>query len=228
MIAPLYIHLAESTVFALAMAAAALCMRRCSAAARYAIWLSGAVKFAVPAALFTHLGASLESQLSPHYSSLVHNATLQGVIYPKFSAPLPDSEYHWLVPVVIVLWLSGLVALFGAWIRRSIGAARNLEDAGAAERSVLAALQQRAGIRRAVRLRYSAPGKCELGVWGIRKPTIRIPRGISSKLTLAEFEAVLLHELGACSPFGTMLPLCLSIRSKKQRDEGGHWTKAHN
>jgi beta-lactamase regulating signal transducer with metallopeptidase domain len=194
MIAPLYIHLAESTFFALAMAAAAFCMRRCSAAARYAVWFCGAVKFAVPAALFAQLGASLENLLPTRYSSLVHNATLPG-IYPKFSAPSAGAEYRWLVPVVIGVWLSGVAILLGTWIRHSISAARSLEEADAAERSVLAELRQRTGLRQAVQLRYSARGKCELGLWGIWRPAIRIPRGFSSELTPAEFETVLLHEL---------------------------------
>jgi len=194
LIIPLCGHLAESTIFATVMAMVAFWMRGRSAAARYIVWFGGAAKFAVPAALFAQLGVSLEMFLPVRYSSLIQQANLSSGVYPQFSVAA-DPSHQWLVPVVLTVWLAGLVAMFSLWVRRSRAQPHSLEDAGPSEQSVLAKLRQRAGVRKAVKLRYSSPGRCELGLWGIRRPTIRIPRGLSSQLTPTEFEAVLLHEL---------------------------------
>jgi bla regulator protein blaR1 len=195
MTTPIRMHLLESTAFAILIAFLAFGMRKQTASARYAIWFAAVAKFGIPAALFSGLGIFLESWLPAHYSSLLQSANLPGGFYPGFSvrAISASPSHYW--PMLMVTWLGSLVAMFSIWIYRSFEFGQGLTDASAAEYRVLERMRQHLRIRRGVRLEYSTPGRYEFGLWGIRHPTIRIPKGLSSQLTPVEFEAVLAHEL---------------------------------
>jgi beta-lactamase regulating signal transducer with metallopeptidase domain len=182
-------------VFAILIATLALCMRRRSAATRFAIWFIAIAKFVVPSVLLSNLGVSLGYLLPSHASFLAGNINLYTVPSIPVGVTFAGDPYRWLMVLILIAWLSGFITVFALWIYRSIPIRREFEGVSVIELANLDQMRRRLGIRRAVGLKYSSPDRHELGLWGILHPTIRIPKGFSSQLTAAEFEAVLLHEL---------------------------------
>src|SRR5439155_1942616 len=83
MIGELARHILESTVLAAAVSLLPLLMTKRSAAARHAVWLIAASKFAVPAALFAAIGSQIRT--------LVHAPFVQVTVSPTFSGLVPSS-----------------------------------------------------------------------------------------------------------------------------------------
>ena len=191
-------HLIESSVFACAIAIIALFMRNASAAARYVLWFCAVAKFALPLVLLARLGVIFQSLFPVKFFALASSANLSGTHYlpPNASnVSSGDGLPHWLLLLIAVAWLSGSTIIFALWIRQSIRFRQPLEIPAEAECGVLDPLRQRLGIQRVIGLRYSPSNRNEVGLWGFFHPTVRIPKGLSTQLTPAEFEAVLLHEL---------------------------------
>jgi len=176
-------HLWQSTVFAVGAGMLALAFRRNRAQVRYWLWLSASVKFLVPFALLTSLGslaprpAVVEERIAPPAVAIriVQLAERLSEAPPLAS---PRSEVPWLP----FAWSCGFA---GVAMLRLRGWARVREAVRASMPVNLAA---------AVEVR-SASGLLEPGVVGIFRPILLLPDGIAEKLTPAQLEAVLAHEL---------------------------------
>jgi beta-lactamase regulating signal transducer with metallopeptidase domain len=194
MIAFLEVHLLESTAFAIVACLLAFCLRKRSATARHTVWLIAAVKFAVPAALFSACGAYVHGLLPSPRPLVAISASLSRLL-PAQSAPSPAAEVFagfWIL--LGFLWFSGTLVMLAVWFKRlptSIEVSSRVLDS---EIESLSRMQQRLGYRRAVRLQ-SSQSRREPVLSGIWRPTITLPHGLSAKLTPAELDAVMLHEL---------------------------------
>jgi beta-lactamase regulating signal transducer with metallopeptidase domain len=194
MISFLELHLLESTAFAILVCLLALCLRKRSAAARHSVWLIAATKFAVPAALFSAVGAYVHGFFPLPQPLVVISASLSKLL-PAQSAPTPIADAlagFWLL--LGFIWFSGSFMMLAVWFRQlpsSFEASKKVLDS---EKVSLFRMQQCLGYRRTVRLQ-SSESKREPVLSGIWHPTITVPHGLSTKLTPTELDSVMLHEL---------------------------------
>jgi bla regulator protein blaR1 len=187
-------HLLESTAFAMIVALLPGLMRKRGAAARHTIWLIAALKFAVPAALFSTAGAHLCALFPTRPSLFVALPVFASfVATPGVTASNAGSLREVWVAITLI-WLVGIGGLLTVWTRRLLTPVGALAPVLDTDREALVRLGRRIGLRRAVDLRYSK-AKIEPGLCGIWRPTITISQGLRGQLTPAELEAVLLHEL---------------------------------
>jgi uncharacterized protein (TIGR03435 family) len=108
----------------------------------------------------------------------------------------------WVAPVIPlvcgVVWLAGFVAVLAVWgmrwrqVARAMRASSLLRDGR--EVGVLRRTESAAGLRRPIELRAAA-GSMEPGVFGILRPVLAWPAGISARLDDAHLEAVMAHEV---------------------------------
>ncbi len=186
MIPELANHIWQSTLFACAMGLLSLTLRRNSAAVRHGLWVAASVKFLVPFSLLTGLGSQVEWRKAP----VVPQARLDMV--EQIGEPLailasparllderPSSRFP---AVLFSLWLCGFAASCLAWRRRW--------------------RQAHAAWRAASPLPLDLPipallssARLEPGVFGVFRPFLLLPEGLSEHLSPAQFEAIVAHEL---------------------------------
>lgn len=217
-------HLWQATLFSLLALAAATSLRRAPALTRYFVWLVALVKFALPSALLFFLAAqagfdlpalplretlpdSRAAAVSPLLSPV--NQTSPGLFAADAGAPgggtsgVAASRYSRaaggsLYSVITCVWLAGCFVLAACWLRRSralsASLAKGREMFVGREEAALRRVQGRLGLRREVRLLVT-PAVSEPGVWGVLRPVVALPEGVSERLDDAELEAVFMHEL---------------------------------
>jgi len=212
MIALLLNHLWQSSLFAAGAGLIALALKGNGANVRFWLWFAASVKFLVPFALLTTLGAYVLTPalkpLAPVVQPLAASTvTFMQPLAQPFSAP-PTTPVTtrtsrptppaWRAPphgterpaplhlgwgfAFLALWAAGFTALALRWFVRW----RRIE--------VL--------VREAVEVPLAAPvavkssaSRLEPGLFGILDPVILLPRGIERQLSPAELRAVLAHEL---------------------------------
>jgi bla regulator protein blaR1 len=201
-------HLWQSTLFAAVAAMLTLALRKNQARVRYRLWLAASVKFLIPFSLLISLGGHLarpRSSVSAQnglYSvaeelSQPFTRTAAAVVVPAARAPRAD-----LLPllrgVLMIVWLSGFVAALGLWWWRWKRFSAAMRDAvpipQGREVDALRRLEQIAGVRRPIRLLLSQ-GSVEPGIFGIVRPALVWPDGISQHLTDAHLQAIIAHEV---------------------------------
>lgn len=189
-------HLVESTLLAGALALLTLAFRANRAQVRFWLWLSASLKFLIPFALLSIAGS--------HIRAWAPASSLEGIgaAIPTF-ADAAESFRHsspgtsWgsasaagarsidrttLYRIMAVVWLSGVVWValvrFRGWrrIRLLMRASVSMD--------IAAPIEVRA-----------SPGLMEPGVAGWIRPLLLLPQGISERLTPAEMNAIVAHEL---------------------------------
>lgn len=185
MIASLLDHIWQSTLFAAGIFLLTLLFRRNGAALRFRLWFAASLKFLLPFAGLAMLGEYL-SRLVP--------ATLPSAILAiqpaaeRISAPARSlASQHgnaWnLAPLLLGLWLLGLVAVLGlqavrwARLRRVTAAAQALALPGKAPVAVKA-----------------SASLLETGLVGIWNPVVLLPQGLMGLLSVPERDSILAHE----------------------------------
>jgi beta-lactamase regulating signal transducer with metallopeptidase domain len=188
-LSPVANHLWQSTLFAIAVWLLTLALRKNHAAVRYGLWTAASVKFLIPFSLLVSIGSHLGWRTAaatviaqPQWSSVVEDigrpfatsAPALQAIAPPVSNPLPA--------ILFAVWLCGFAVSIVLWFRcwRQIRAARK------------GAIPLALGLPIPVR---SSPTLMEPGVFGIRKPVLLLPQGITDRLTPAQLDAVLAHEM---------------------------------
>jgi bla regulator protein BlaR1 len=201
-------HLWQSTVFAVAIGALTLSLRNNHARARYWLWLAASLKFLIPfswleaagARLAWVRGASAGGGLSVVIEEVSRPFAGQGI--PKAAvgaAAMHSSFLHWgLPPILVGIWFCGFLAVIAVWCvrwRRIAVAIRESERSSEGrEVETLRRLEAALGIRPRVEMRISRT-MLEPGVFGIVRPKLIWPRGISECLDDGHLQAVLSHEL---------------------------------
>jgi len=186
---PLANHLWQSTLFAIAVAGLAVAFRKNRAAVRHSLWLAASLKFLIPFSLFVGLGGQFHGRLSSPASTL-H----MPVVFEEFNEPfvaqslptapiaVPQAKPDRLPIALVSLWLVGLGVCVLGWVnqwrrvRRLIRAASPL-DLGLAIPVV------------------SSHERIEPGVFGILRPVLILPNGISEQLSPMQFQTIIAHEL---------------------------------
>lgn len=180
-------HIWQSTIFGVVAGLVSLTLRRNRAQIRYWIWFAASVKFLVPFALLMNLGSHL--QWAPAKTIRAAPAVAFEMVqiaepFPEALTPIPSARatHDWMPATVLGVWVCGFLCIavtrFREWlrIRGAVRASAPIENSAPVE------------IR-------SAPGLLEPGVVGVFRPVLLLPDGIAERLTPAQLEAVMAHEL---------------------------------
>lgn len=176
-------HLWQSTLFAGGAGLLALWLRRHPARLRFRLWFAASLKFLMPFAALSVLGQDL-SRLFP--ASMPRLVLEIRPAAERLSAPAQAlAAQHAgldLGPLLAGVWLAGFAAVLGVRLVRW--------------------LRLRAVMRQARDLKVPAPvdvkasaSLLEPGLVGIFRPVVLLPEGLMARLSRAERDAILAHEL---------------------------------
>jgi bla regulator protein blaR1 len=202
-------HLWQSTLVALIAALLTLTLRKHHARARYWLWLAASLKFLVPFSLLVELGRHLSwtrhpaESVSPGFYFAIDQIG-QPFSQPAVrvsSAPNPSivssSLTHFLA-FAAVLWLCGFLAVVllwtVRWFRISFAMKSTIPLDDGREVQTLRRVERIGGLRNPIPLLLSR-ASLEPGIFGIARPTLIWPDGISKRLDEAHLEAILAHEV---------------------------------
>jgi TonB family protein len=206
-------HIWQTTLLAGLAGLAVVWLKRAPARARYAVWLMVFAKLLLPSTALLFVaqfwGGKLARLLTktelPTASLTIIFENTQSLgefaapfVTVEFAAHATHTSHNELYCLLTAVWLLGIGFLLVGWLyqrRRfvqtlqigwSITAGREFES--------LQRLRKRLSCTREVGL-VLAPNFAEPGVGGIWRPIIVLPTGMAERLTDAELDAVLLHEL---------------------------------
>ena len=199
-------HLWQSTLFAAAAALLTLALRKNSARVRYAIWLVASLKFLVPFSLLVAVGSLFSWRHVPvSTTSGMYMVEVVGQPFTKpltvntvVPAPIASGSVTQLLPLLLCVWLIGVVAVLCVWIVRWWRVANSLRKARplteGREYSTLRRLEERHPAPAPVKLMLSE-FSLEPGIFGIVRPTLLWPRSVSDHLDDTHLESIIAHEL---------------------------------
>jgi uncharacterized protein (TIGR03435 family) len=201
-------HLWQSTLFVVLAAMLAFVLRRDQARVRYWVWLTASVKFLIPFSLLIALGSHLaKPRASAPVQAIVSSAMdisqpFAGLEFPDVYQAAPSratvSLFHLLPTVVVVVWLAGIgVVLFQwviGWVRISRMVRKAVPIGEGPEVDALRHMEASMGVRRPIGLVLSRDWM-EPGIFGIVRPVLIWPAGISQHLDDRHVEAILAHEI---------------------------------
>jgi bla regulator protein BlaR1 len=192
---PLANHLWQSTLFAAVAGLLTLLLRKNRAQTRYWLWLAASVKFLVPFSILVGMGSHFGQHTAPEMAMTQSglSSVIEQVSQP-FAVPVPlltmptaiqTSSASWIPAILYAVWAIGFVTLVASWWLRW--------------RSLHAALRTASPLHlpnMEVTIEVmTSPAFAEPGVFGIRRPVLLLPAGITNSLTPPQLEAILAHEL---------------------------------
>lgn len=201
-------HLWQSTLFACAAALLTLAFRNNHARTRYGLWLAASLKFLVPFSLLSNVGTYLASLRPRTATPMVLSSAFQQFGQPFGDRIIPQGSraaiaatspgpIHFL-PALLIVWLCGFLAVAFVWfvrwhrIRVSIRGVAPLRQGR--ELELLRQLERRHNMPKPIDIRLS-PNSLEPGIFGIARPILVWPQGISDRLGDAHLDTILAHEL---------------------------------
>ncbi len=199
-------HLWQSTLFAAAAALLTLLFRKNNARVRYALWLTASIKFIVPFSLFIAIGNSIDISLRQTAAipepaiNIVENISLpfDTTYISKVPISAMPERNNLVLNIVLIAWLVGCLSVLffylarGKRVRKSVRDSEPLTQGRAFE--ALQQIERINGRRRLIRLAFSS-SSMEPGVFGIFRPVLLLPLGMPERLSDAELESILAHEL---------------------------------
>ena len=203
-------HLWQSTLFAVVAALLTLLLRKHGARTRHWLWLAASLKFLVPFSLLVKLGsylswphASVQSSTPALYSAIEDisqpftegsaNVNLARPVHSIVSSGLPH-----ISEIVAAIWLAGFLAVLILWTLRWFritSATRKAEPLShGREVFALRRIERIFGLRIPIGFLQSR-ASLEPGIFGILRPVLIWPEGISRHLNDSQLESVLAHEV---------------------------------
>ena len=202
-------HVWQSTLFAIVAGLLTLLLRNNHARTRYWLWLTASIKFLIPFSLLAGLGS--------HIAWWRNSAGANSRVYfavDQFSQPFSPSRLSLisqappsthpaalldLLPTLLaVAWLCGIAVVVLAWYMRWRRISAVMRKAAplreGREVEGLRRLERAAGISRQIEMRLSQTA-LEPGIFGIMRPILVWPHGISAPLSDAHLDSILAHEL---------------------------------
>lgn len=180
MITLVFNHLWQSTLCLVVAAAALRWLGITSAAWRYGVWFAASVKFLVPFPALTMLGGWLSAQRAAPPPPFELTAAVQRFAEPVTGAAWP----FWLAVVLAAAWSAGFVVVLGRWLRHAAALRGRLDTAASAELDLPPGIAQR-----------TVPHAVEPGIVGVLRPVLLLPEGIETRVSRAELDAIVAHEL---------------------------------
>jgi bla regulator protein BlaR1 len=166
-------------------------------AVRHRLWLAGSIKFLIPFSALVSLGARIPMSTSavtvPSQVTAAVNTISEpfaaSYLTPAYSVPAepiassPPQQSR--IPAILVsIWLFGFVGSLFWWSLRWRQIRRALQEGKALA----------LGIPR-LPVRLIENGKMEPGVFGVFRPVLLLPKGITERLSADELQSVIAHEL---------------------------------
>ena len=187
-LSPLANHLWQSSLCAAVAWLLALTLRKNRAAVRYSIWLAASAKFLIPFTLLVGAGGQLGWRAAPAIAQPQFSFVMDEIGRPFASSPpaarlAGEPSPSDVFPAVLLgVWLCGFTIALVRWFRlwRRIRAIRR----AATPLSLNLPIEV-----------LSSSARLEPGVFGIRKPVLLLPEGITERLTPLQLKAVFEHEL---------------------------------
>lgn len=176
-------HLWQSTLFAVLVGVLCHWLRNDAAHIRYWLWWSASVKFLVPFALLTSIAAWLADTASVVLVPEAWTSTMTVVARPfaaEAGAWSPGA-------VLLAVWAAGSLVALGSWVVRAARLRRVLTRAER-DPSPLVDGRRRIGVLR-------TEARVEPGIVGLLQTRLLLPARLEARLTRAQLEAVLAHEL---------------------------------
>jgi bla regulator protein blaR1 len=206
--AALFNHLWQSTCVVLVAWLLSRALRSNPARVRYAIWMLASVKFLVPFALLANLGSRWARPVAGRaIGSVLYTAVdeisrpfqqAQSTLAPPVVSSHPADVFAWLPFVLVAAWLCGIFLALGVWLVRWRRVVRIADSAlpvyEGRETDALRRAEHHAGIRKPIPLRVTSLA-IEPGIFGIFRPVLLWPAGISGQLSDAQIEAIAAHEV---------------------------------
>src|SRR6266480_3014851 len=202
-------HLWQSTLFAVVAGLLTLILRNNHARARYWLWLAASMKFLIPFSLLVTIGSHLPWSHGSAGTKAGLYLAMEEVSQP-FSQPamtvisratpstISPSVIHLLPGLLAAAWLVGFLVVLLVWyVRwRQISAAvrQALPLREGREVVALRRLERVGEMPQRIEVRLSRAA-LEPGIFGISRPVLLWPEGISGRLEDAHLEAILAHEL---------------------------------
>ena len=180
-------HLWQSTLFAGLAGLLTLALRNNRAQARYAVWLAASVKFLIPFSLLASIGSHWEWPVKPAVVQTGFSAVVEQVSEP-FPAEAPTvagsvrTKESVLPRLLWLAWACGFVMIVMFWSRRW----RRIYAA------IRSAPPKDLGLSIPVK---SCHTLLEPGVFGVFRPVLLLPEGITERLTAEQLDAILAHEM---------------------------------
>jgi bla regulator protein BlaR1 len=202
-------HLWQSTLFAAAAGLLTLTVRKNHARIRFWLWLAASVKFLIPFSLLVNLG----SHLAGSHAAAKANAGLyfameevsqpftrpaMSLIYPVAPSTVSVSLLQLIPAILAAIWLCGFAVVLCVWCARwrrislALRTAQPLLEGREIE--ALRRLECIAGMRKPIAM-VSSRASMEPGIFGIARPVLIWPEGISEHLEEAHLEPIVAHEL---------------------------------
>jgi beta-lactamase regulating signal transducer with metallopeptidase domain len=187
---PIANHLWQSTLFAGVAGLLTLALRKNPARVRNWVWLVASCKFLIPFSVLMSLGGYIGWRTEiPVATQASFSIALDQVSQPfpvhvipaRVSATMPPIQNP-LPAILFGIWACGLAGIACSWwVRwRRIRAAVRAGSPVKLDLPIMA---------------ISSPTLLEPGVFGVFRPTLLLPEGITKHLTPAQLKAVIAHEL---------------------------------
>lgn len=202
-------HLWQSSIFVLLAAMLAFALRKNQARIRYGVWLAASVKFLIPFTLLMTFGSHLaKPRTNTPTQTAVYSAVedfsqpfaeQETLVVPQAQpSPSPINPLRWLPPTIVTIWLGGVVVVLliwaTSWFRVSLMMRGAVALREGREVAALRRMEARLGLDRAIRLVLSR-NWMEPGIFGILRPVLIWPEGISQHLDERHIDAILAHEI---------------------------------
>jgi uncharacterized protein (TIGR03435 family) len=187
-LSPLANHLWQSTLCALVAWLLTLTLRKNRASVRYWLWLAASAKFLIPFSILAAAGSQLGWRAAPTAAQSQLSFAIDEIGRPfALSVPVPRlapaiQAPHLIAGILSGVWLCGLLVVafsrFRWW------------------RLIRAAIRTATPLDLKLPIRVMSSGmRLEPGVFGVCKPVLLLPEGITERLTIPQLEAIIAHEL---------------------------------
>jgi bla regulator protein BlaR1 len=181
-------HLWQSTLFAVVVGCLTFLLRRNAARVRYLLWLVGSVKFLVPFALLTAVGARIPWPVGQLQAT--HIASTAGQMATRFTtfgaagttALVTRAGSGEIIRILLgVLWIIGAIAILVRAFVHWVLVRRALHDSAQTSQAFVIPVRSSASL-------------LEPAVVGILRPVLLLPKDLDQRLAPEEIRAVLAHE----------------------------------
>jgi bla regulator protein blaR1 len=201
-------HLWQSTAFAGLGWLLTMALRNYRARTRFSVWVAVSIKFLVPFALLIALGSNWAVPKSEPVTHGTIYKVIEEINEPFSSIPLrkphPGLAVHRLVgrPSISIalasIWLFGGIMILIRWTRQRHRARRLVNQSAALDegREVFALRQAESRLRVRKPIPVLATSKrVEPGIFGVVRPVLIWPAGLSERMDDAHIAAIFAHEL---------------------------------
>ncbi|MGH9632086.1 MAG: M56 family metallopeptidase, partial [Bryobacteraceae bacterium] len=199
-------HLWQTSLFAAVVLLLYACLGRAPAHLRHSLLFAIVVRFALPSELLSYVLERAGLMPLLLWQNAAGTALIEGPLLetiaagyrwiPSASPRAHDSDVI-LLSRLAALWLAGFASIFALQVirhaRLTSRLRREAKPAGDREQSMLRSACRRLGIRGEIRL-LDCAFVTEPAAWGLWRPAVLLPKGVSKQLTGEELETVLMHE----------------------------------